>query len=323
MKNLYKFIFILYVLFSCFSCVSFSSTKQKGFHVEGKTLYDANNNPFVFRGVNHMYTWYPYNMEIVAESLSKAGANSVRIVLSNGSGQWRKNSVVEIKNLISICKKYKLIPILEVHDTTGKWKPVDLVSAAQYFIDIKEALLGEEAYVILNIANEWPSNNDSGTWQAAYEVVLPFIRKAGLNHTIMIDCAGGGQFGKCLEDGGLKVLQADPLKNTMFSIHMYGTAGGSPEIIEKNIKYATENDLCICVGEFGFSHTDGDVDEDFIMKYCQENQIGYLGWSWKGNSDELLDMAKSWDGNLTDWGKSIIFGENGIKATSQSCSIFK
>ena len=95
------------------------------------------------------------------------------------------------------------------------------------------------------------------------------------------------------------------------------------EIIEKNIKYATENDLCICVGEFGFSHTDGDVDEDFIMKYCQENQIGYLGWSWKGNSDGLLDMANSWDGNLTDWGKSIVFGENGIKATSKPCSIFK
>lgn len=322
MKKFYNISLLLFLLLIFISCESMPQKKYKGFHVEGTTLYDKNGNPFVMRGINHMHTWFPYNIESSLKAIAKSGSNCVRLVLSNGV-QWKKTSLNEIKNIISLCKENNLIAILEVHDTTGKWKPVDLVSAAQYFIDIKEALLGEEAYVILNIANEWPSNNDSGTWQAAYEVVLPLIRKAGLNHTIMVDCAGGGQFGKCLEDEGLKVLQADPLKNTMFSIHMYGTAGGSPEIIEKNIKYATDNNLCICVGEFGFYHSDGDVDEEYIMKYCQDNQIGYIAWSWKGNADGLLDMAKSWDGNLTDWGKSVFFGENGIKATSEPCSIFK
>ena len=69
----------------------------------------------------------------------------------------------------------------------------------------------------------------------------------------------------------------------MFAVHMYGTAGKNSSVIEKNLRFATDNGLCVIVGEFGYTHTDGDVDEAFIMKYCQENGIGYLGWSWKGN----------------------------------------
>ncbi|MFR2154367.1 MAG: hypothetical protein ACLS48_06625 [[Eubacterium] siraeum] len=36
------------------------------------------------------------------------------------------------------------------------------------------------------------------------------------------------------------------------------------------------------------------------MKYCQGNGIGYIGWSWKGNSGgvEYLDIANSWDGSV-------------------------
>ena len=63
-----------------------------------------------------------------------------------------------------------------------------------------------------------------------------------------------------------------------------------------------------------------------IMKYCQENGIGYLGWSWKGNSGgvEYLDIANSWDGSVlsADWGENLVNGENGIKQTSVKCSVF-
>lgn len=112
----------------------------------------------------------------------------------------------------------------------------------------------------------------------------------------------------------------------MFAVHMYGTAGKNSSVIEKNLKYATDNGLCVIVGEFGYTHTDGDVDEAFIMKYCQENGIGYIGWSWKGNSGgvEYLDIANSWDGSVlsADWGENLVNGENGIKQTSVKCSVF-
>lgn len=84
--------------------------------------------------------------------------------------------------------------------------------------------------------------------------------------------------------------------------------------------------MCVCVGEFGYKHSDGDVDEAYIMQYCQENGIGYLGWSWKGNGGgvEYLDITNEWDGSALspEWGEILINGENGIKSTSKPCSVF-
>lgn len=298
---------------------------QMGFYVDGTTLYDANGNPFVMRGVNHMHTWFSDKMEVTAEALEENGSNCVRIVLSNGE-QWDKNEADEVANIIRLCKEHNLIVVLEVHDTTGKWKKDDLLSAAQYFVDMKDVLIGEEDYVIINIANEFPSNNESNVWKEAYLEAIPMLREAGLVHTIMVDCAGGGQYGKCMEDAGAEVLAADPLHNTMFAIHMYGTAGGTSELIEQNLQYATERGLCVCVGEFGFKHSDGDVDEAYIMRYCEENAIGYLTWAWKGNATQAayLDMALSWDGSelSADWGEVVVNGPNGIKETAEPCTVF-
>lgn len=300
------------------------STVQMGFYVDGTTLYDAGGNPFIMRGVNHMHTWFTDKMTVTAETLEETGSNCVRIVLSNGE-QWDENEADEVKSIIELCKEHHLIAILEVHDTTGNWEKDALLAAAQYFVDIKDVLIGEEEYVIINIANEWPGNNDAKAWKEGYLEAIPMLREAGLTHTIMVDCAGGGQYGKCVEEAGKEVLAADPLGNVMFSVHMYGTAGGTSELIEQNLEYAAEQELCICVGEFGFKHSDGDVDEAYIMQYCEENDIGYLAWCWKGNAGEAayLDMAAEWDGQLTEeWGEVVVNGPNGIKETSKPCTVF-
>ncbi len=300
--------------------------EQTGFYVSGTTLYDANGNPFVMRGVNHMHTWFLDKMEVTAEALEETGSNCVRIVLSNGE-QWDENEADEVKQIIELCKEQNLIAVLEVHDTTGKWLQDDLMAATQYFVDIKDVLIGEEEYVILNIANEWPSNKESNVWKEAYAEAIPMLREAGLAHTIMVDCAGGGQYGYCMEEKGAEVLAADPLKNVVFAIHMYGAAGGTPEVIEQNLQYATDNGLCVCVGEFGYMHSDGDVDEAFIMEYCEENAIGYLAWCWKGNATEAayLDLAMEWDGSVlgADWGEVVVNGPFGIRETSEPCTVFE
>ena len=38
---------------------------------------------------------------------------------------------------------------------------------------------------------------------------------------------------------------------------------------------------------------------------------------------EFLDLTNDWSGNsLTDWGKTVVTGPNGIKETSKICSVF-
>ena len=298
---------------------------RMGFYVDGTTLYDTNGNAFVMRGVNHAHTWYTDKLEVSLDALADAGCNTVRIVLSDG-GQYYRNSASEVETIIAECKERNMIAVLEVHDYTGSNSKADLLAAAQYFADIKSALIGEEDYVIINIANEWMGNSESVVWEDAYKEAIPMLREAGLAHTIMVDSAGWGQYAQCIYEGGADVLASDPLGNVMFSVHMYGTAGGTEQKIETNLSYATDLGLCVCVGEFGYTHSDGDVAEAFLMDYCEDNGIGYLAWSWKGNSGgvEYLDLAVNWDGSdlSDDWGEVVINGTNGIKETSDICTAF-
>lgn len=299
---------------------------KAGFQVDGTKLLDANGNEFVFRGINHAHTWFKDMDDIALEAIAATGANSVRLVLANG-GQWEKDSLENIRKLIEKCKELKMVAILEVHDATGMDDLDSFNAVVDYWLEMKDALIGNEDCVILNIANEWIGSWKSGTWAKGYTAAIPKLREAGIKNLIMVDSAGWGQYPKCIKEKGMEVFNSDPLKNTMFSVHMYGSAGGSAKQIEENLTYATSQNLCVCVGEFGYNHSDGDVDEAFIMKYCTENNIGYLGWSWKGNGGgvEYLDIAKEWDGSVlsSDWGENLINGENGIKATSKICSIFE
>ncbi|MCR5743515.1 MAG: glycoside hydrolase family 5 protein [Lachnospiraceae bacterium] len=298
-----------------------------GFQVDGTKLLDANGEEFVLRGINEAHSWFATQDGVSLKGISETGSNCVRIVLGCGI-QYNRDDAIVVSQLINICKNLNMIAIVEVHDGTGDNEAETLETIADYWIDVKDALIGNEAYVILNIANEW-YGSWSGTekWAQAYESVIPRIREAGIKNTIMVDAAGWGQYSQCIADYGMDVFESDPDANTMFSIHMYGAAGKNETTITKGLTGATDQNLCVCVGEFGYKHSDGDVDEAFIMQYCTENNIGYLGWSWKGNGGgvEYLDIAEYWNGSdlSDDWGDVLVSGEYGIKNTSKICSVFE
>ena len=300
--------------------------EDSGFTVQGTKLIDANGKEFVMRGVNHPHSWYMGQDEVALKAIAEAGCNTVRIVCGSGV-QYTKDSAEMLTKVIDQCIALDMIAVLEVHCITGKDDIASLERVTDYWIEVKDALIGNEEYVILNIANEWVGKWDSNIWKEGYTAAIPKLREAGIKNTIMVDAGGWGQYGKSIADYGVDVFNSDPDRNTMFSVHMYGSAGKNKRSIEQNITGATEQELCIIVGEFGHTHSDGDVNEAYIMEYCNENDIGYLGWSWKGNSGgvEYLDIAVQWDGSVLseDWGEILINGENGIKATAKICSVFE
>lgn len=296
-----------------------------GFRVEGTRLLDANGNEFVMRGVNHPHNWYGSQDGVALTAIAATGSNTVRIVCGAGI-IYSKDTVSRLNRVINLCKTLKMVVVLEVHDITGKNDLKSLEKVVDYWIEVKDALIGNEAYVILNIANEWLGGWNNSRWQEGYTDAVIRLRQAGIKNCIMVDAGGWGQHAQSISDSGQAVLEADPDQNVMFSIHMYGSAGKNAATIEKNLSNVTGKDLCVIVGEFGYKHGDGDVDEAFILEYCDTNDIGYLGWSWKGNSGgvEYLDIAEEWDGSVlsADWGEFLINSEHGIKATSTLCSIY-
>ncbi|WJK35341.1 cellulase family glycosylhydrolase [Solwaraspora sp. WMMA2065] len=297
-----------------------------GLHVSGGQLVEANGTPFVLRGVNHAHTWYTGQTSSFV-NIKSLGANAVRVVLSNGH-RWNRNDASDVANVISLCKANRLICVLEVHDTTGygeEGAASSLASAADYWIGLASVLRGQENYVIINIGNEPFGNSGYQNWASHTTSAVQRLRAAGFEHAIMVDAPNWGQdWTFTMRDNAQSVWNADPARNLIFSIHMYGVFDTAAEISDYLGRFRSAG-LPIAVGEFGHDHSDGNPDEDSILSYTRQHGIGWLGWSWSGNSGgvEYLDMVNNFNVNsLTPWGQRLFNGTNGIRETAREATVY-
>ena len=72
----------------------------------------------------------------------------------------------------------------------------------------------------------------------------------------MVDAPNWGQDWEFrMRDNAASILNADPLRNTVFSIHMYGVFETRP-VIEDYLLHFVNAGLPLVIGEFGHFHTD-------------------------------------------------------------------
>jgi mannan endo-1,4-beta-mannosidase len=303
-----------------------TQAQATGFHISGRNLVDANGNNFVIRGVAHPHIWFPTQTSSFA-NIKAAGANTIRVVLSGG--RWQPaSSASDVANVIQLCKTNRLICVLEDHDTTGFGEDgaaVSLSQAVSYWRSIQSVLTGQEAFVIINIGNEPYGNNNTASWVADTRNAITAMRSAGFRHTLMVDAPNWGQDWQfVMRDNAPSLFTADPDRNTIFSVHMYGVFDTAAEVTNYVSSFVTRG-LPLVIGEFGWNHTDGDPDEDTIMAQAQSNGIGYMAWSWSGNGGgvEFLDMVTSFNpSQLTNWGTRVVSGANGLRQTSREASVY-
>jgi mannan endo-1,4-beta-mannosidase len=306
-----------------------AQAQTAGFHISGRQLLDANNNPFIFRGTSHPHIWFQGETASFAE-IADLGANSVRVVLGSGH-QWGPNSAQDVASVVNTCKQNQLICMLEVHDATGFGEAGAAVSINQvvsdYWTDPADGLLnvlqGEEEFVLINIANEPVGNNNAAQWINQTTSAIQAMRAHGYDHTLVVDAPNWGQDWQFfMRDNATQIANADPQDNTLFSIHMYEVFGQASAITNYFNAFQTAN-LPLIVGEFGNAHNGQNVDEDTIMAEAQARGIGWLAWSYSGNTDGLLDQTIGFNpSNLTAWGQRVFNGPNGIAATAQCASVF-
>ncbi|WP_327270305.1 cellulase family glycosylhydrolase [Streptomyces sp. NBC_01218] len=296
-----------------------------GLHISDGRLVEGNGNDFVMRGVNHAHTWYPGETQSLAD-IKATGANSVRVVLSDGY-RWTKNSPTEVAGIIAQCKANRLICVLEVHDTTGYGEDSaagTLDHAADYWISLKDVLAGQESYIIINIGNEpWGNTNPAG-WTAPTISAVQKLRSAGFQHTIMVDAPNWGQdWQGVMRANAQAVYDADTTGNLIFSIHMYSVYNTAQAVTDYLNAFVNAK-LPILIGEFGGPADQyGDPDEDTMMATAQRLKLGYLAWSWSGNTDPILDLVIDFDPTrLSAWGERIFHGVNGIAQTSKEATVF-
>ncbi|MFM9442978.1 cellulase family glycosylhydrolase [Streptomyces acidiscabies] len=300
--------------------------KATGLHISNGRLLESNGNDFVMRGVNHAHTWYPTRLNQSLADIKAFGANTVRVVLADGH-RWTANTAADVANVIAQCKANRVICVLEVHDTTGYGEESaagTLDQAADYWIGLKSVLAGQEDYIAINIGNEpWGNTNPDG-WTAPTIAAVKKLRAAGFQHLIMVDAPNWGQdWQGVMRANAQSVYAADTTGNLIFSIHMYSVFDTAAEITDYLGAFVTAK-LPLLIGEFGGPADQyGDPDEDTMMATAQQLKLGYLAWSWSGNTDPILDLALNFDAkNLSPWGQRIFNGANGIVSTSKEATIF-
>jgi mannan endo-1,4-beta-mannosidase len=151
------------------------------------------------------------------------------------------------------------------------------------------------------------------------------MRAAGYDHTLVVDAPNWGQDWQfVMRDNASQIANADPQDNILFSIHMYEVFGSASTIV--NYFDAFEQlGLPLMVGEFGHMHNGQNVDEDTIMAEAQARGVGWVAWSWSGNSGgaEFLDLTNGFNPNsLTTWGQRVFNGANGIGQTAECATVY-
>ncbi|MEU1126611.1 cellulase family glycosylhydrolase [Streptomyces sp. NPDC005899] len=296
-----------------------------GLHISDGRLVEGNGNDFVMRGINHAHTWYPGETQSFAD-IKATGANTVRVVLSDGY-RWSKNSAADVAAVIDRCKTNRLICVLEVHDTTGYGEDAaagTLDHAADYWIGLKDVLAGEEGHVVINIGNEPWGNTDPAGWTAPTIAAVKKLRAAGFQHTIMVDAPNWGQdWQGVMRAQARTVYDADATGNLIFSIHMYSVYNTAAKVTDY-LNAFVDAGLPLLIGEFGGPADQyGDPDEDTMMATAEQLGLGYLAWSWSGNTDPILDLTIDFDpGRLSSWGERILHGANGIAQTSKEATVY-
>lgn len=302
-----------------------ASAAGTGLHISDGRLVEGNGNDFIMRGVNHAHTWYPGETQSLAD-IKATGANTVRVVLSDGY-RWSRNSPEDVAAVIDQCKANRLICVLEVHDTTGYGEDSaagTLDHAADYWISLKDVLDGQEDYVVIDIGNEPWGNTDPAGWTAPTTAAIQKLRAAGFAHTIMIDAPNWGQdWEGVMRDNAQALYDADSTGNLLFSIHMYSVYDTAQKVTDY-LNTFVDAGLPLVIGEFGGPADQyGDPDEDTMMADAEQLGLGWIAWSWSGNTDPVLDLAIDFDpARLSSWGERVFHGADGIAQTSHEATVF-
>ena len=294
-----------------------------GLHVSGQNIVEANGQTFIMRGINHEHTWFTNQTSSFA-NIKATGANTVRVVLSGG--RWTANSASDVANVVSLCKQNRLICVLEDHDTTGYGEDsaaYTLDQAVNFWIGLKSVLVGQEDYIVINIGNEPIGNTNPSQWISATTAAIQKMRSNGFQHLLMVDAPNWGQdWNYVMRDNAQTVLDADTQHNTVLSIHMYAVFNTASSIISYLDTFQSKG-WPLVIGEFGWQFSSSEVDDQTLMAQAVSRGLGYIGWSWAGNNDPILDMTVNFDPTqLTTWGQRIVNGTNGIKATAKEASIY-
>jgi mannan endo-1,4-beta-mannosidase len=305
--------------------------KGTGFFVVGSKLYDANGKEFRIRGLNHLH-WDNQSVGI-----PKTGANTERWTLDFNQ------SIATNLGLMERSIGNKLVPMPGNWDGTCDRKEETLPRIVDKWVATAPTWKSLERYLLLNIANEWGPDK-STIWRDGYIAAIRALRGAGINATLVIDTGGCGQDEQDILLYGAEVFNADPQKNVVFDVHIYGHWQHHPTEtwfvdLARGFEALAATGLPILIGEIGPGRNIGPSPTTLtpgqVIQAAEAHEFGWLLWAWDDPAGEYTFPPRDdWFGlsftgdylstaDLTTFGKDAI--ENpvyGLKTLGRRASIF-
>jgi Cellulase (glycosyl hydrolase family 5) len=254
-----------------------------GLFVLNGILYDSNSVPFKIRGTN---LDQPLGVNS-QPGLSNAKVNAVRF-----AARCNDASASTYANYITntfVDNDEVAIPVLFQdcggNNTSGSTSDAVLTNAVNWWVSAYSALKNSQKHLIIDIANEWGAASSSD-WETQYASAIAALRAAGYTCPIMIDSGFYAQDLSDLTSYAATLLNADPQKNLIFSMHSYGN---SATLLANNqlgtlASLSTSTGAAFALMEFG---PDGNVGPDptnvppaSIINAADTAGIGWASWAW-------------------------------------------
>jgi mannan endo-1,4-beta-mannosidase len=297
-------------------------------------LFDPAGNAFLIHGVNRNH-WDSYG---TPTGLPLSGANTERIMLNFANSTTSNWGIVSSQMLAN-----GIVPIPGNWSATCKTDAASLSAIVDTWVAQASTWTQLNGTGLINIANEWgpamSAADKAISWRDNYITAVGRMRAAGYTGALVIDAGSCGQDAGTIVKYGSQVLDADPLHNILFSVHIYGS-WHYPATATWMQDYATAmaqlkaTGLPILVGEFGpapYTTSDGVVHTvgpsptyvptAQLIADVEANGWGWLPWSWDDNnmsgclsSDvggfSMTIKCGAYTGNdateLTAWGRMLV-----------------
>jgi mannan endo-1,4-beta-mannosidase len=340
-----------------------------GFFVLNGRLYDANGFEFKIKGVNKNHydsEWRP--------GLVNANPNTIRVF----TPIWDLSAT---NTMLSNIVGQKIVAMPVVAATEGTWSSQYAVTcdggtmtnfnkAVDLWVAAAATIKPYESKMLLNVANEWgDAATNNSYWRDGNITAIKRLR--GINATgnanppwlgtIIIDAAGCGQdpYNFLNSTFAQEVFNADPQKNIVFSVHVYGfycepslgiPCGVAPDWstlpLAATLDSLQATGFPFIIGEFGPGRRIGPsptlLNPGTIIQDADARNFGWVAWAWDDraggtwpmcDTDTWFNMvyrcgdgagyATSLSSDLTLFGRDVVENPTyGLRARATKATVF-
>jgi mannan endo-1,4-beta-mannosidase len=313
--------------------------------VSGKNLLLPNGQPFILRGINYPIIdeglptlGNPTQYKFKIDEAAKTGANAIRIQWYTNNTHWMDEAgsgtpgTVDgllnngtLSNIIGYCYQKGMIPILVVQNTvcSNDWTYFNNAAVAWWKQPVVLDLINKhKKYLIANIACEfgyvlWEDDPQAAlqTFKSNYIQAVQKLRTAGITIPLMIDAPDCGTSSSPLAKVAKDIVNADPAKNVIFSVHTYWRDyADNLAAVKTKMDEINNTGACFVFGEVGNWQDENiccvyDITPLYRMVLSEScnRGIGWLAWTYTQDSCKPREMTTNGVFNtLTPYGNDIV-----------------